>query len=214
MKNVKLMAILIALVCVNHLINAQETRFGINAGYSYTSFNYKSTLLGIERKTNTPGHGVLIGANLDYMFLDNLGLNVGLNYNLTFTSDETDNLGLGTKYKTSYHSLQLPVRLNFEYEIGSGLVLLAYAGPKFTFDIDAIHTVYINGNKFGDSESLYKDNDNLNRFNIMVGPGVGIRYENFVVKGGYDFGLLNRWKNSKDYVAKFNQLYITIGYYL
>ena len=54
----------------------------------------------------------------------------------------------------------------------------------------------------------------MNRFDVLMGGGVGVNIIKFVtVKGGFDYGLLNRLKGDLANAGKLNrmQYYISVG---
>ena len=63
----------------------------------------------------------------------------------------------------------------------------------------------------------------LKRLNVTWGVGAGLQYERYFLRGGYDFGLINPYKEATFHVSddynpytrgRFDQWQIKIGMYL
>ena len=75
-----------------------------------------------------------------------------------------------------------------------------YAGPSASV---AVSSKIVAGNTTTDRLA---NNDSLNRFDVMLGGGVGLKFNDMVrFQVGYDFGMLNRY-NSNNFTVKRNQL--------
>ena len=138
----------------------------------------------------------MLGAAYDVMFANSLGVSLGLDYALTFGDKIPKIMGWSFDNVThNIHTLELPIRLVYEYPIEDDISVFAFAGPKLAFDLAwKGKETYGNITKKVD---VY-DKDVIYRFNLLLGPGLGARYRNFQIKLGYDWGLLNRYnKNNK-----------------
>lgn len=220
-KILKRATLIIAIILVSVGITAQNTEqnnMTINIGYvnKNNSAKFISEVLGLEVNTadKITIHGITAGFGYDLLLFNLIGFNFGINYTYSFRDKIVWGSNKFTGYKYSYHSLDAPVRFMLSLPLTSDLRLLAFAGPKFTFDLAGTANHYVNGNKV-DSNNLYGDSSYRSRFNVLLGPGVGLRYKNFILKTGYDFGLLNL---NIDKVKKDNlkitqeQLYVKLGF--
>ncbi len=192
-KILKRATLTVAVILVSVGITAQNN-MSVNIGYVNKNNSAKliSEVLGLEVNAadNITIHGITAGFNYDLLLFNLIGFNFGINYTYSFRNKAilSNNNFTGSRY--SYHSLDAPVRFMLSLPITSDLRLLAFAGPKFTFDLAGTANHYLNGNKVG-STNLYGDSSYRSRLNVLLGPGVGLRYKNFILKTGYDFGLLN-----------------------
>lgn len=111
--------------------------------------------------------------------------------------------------KLSYtmHSLQIPLRIGYEYTFDNDLGIFAYAGPLFNFALDwylrgetadgyvatlhQISGVYVGKN--GNNHTTVKDNNNRNYnvFDLALGAAFGVSYKWIYFSAGCDVGLLN-----------------------
>lgn len=190
-KSIKKVALIIAVVFVSVNMTAQKGLM-VNFGYiNINSISKTSSILG-ELSVNLPLDGFLVGAGYDLMFTENLGINAGLNYSLTFGKvpllTETYNV----------HTLYVPVRFMYQYALTDDVTIFAYAGPKFSFDVASSGSI----------------NDNK-KFNLLVGPGVGVTYQKYGLQLGYDLGLINRISTQTAGITgsiKTNNFYISLIY--
>ena len=204
------------LLSVSVYVAAQ--RPSINIGYVNTNNNAKkaSNILGlkVEAKDEIVLDGITAGFDWDVLIANFIGVNMGLNYTYAFRNQ---NIVGNSYYRYNYHILDAPVRFMLSLPITSDgdLRLLLYAGPKFALSIAGVGQAYVNGKKSGDSQDLYADSNYRSRFNLYVGPAVGLQYKNVILKGGYDFGLMNLKSNTKDnYKVNQEQWYIKLGFAL
>ena len=94
--------------------------------------------------------------------------------------------------------------------------MFAYAGP--TAQIGVIAKSYSKTTSFlGSSEStrdLFSGSSGLNRFNVLIGGGVGFGFSQFSINVGYDYGLLNVYRGSSDTVMNRANLHIGVSFAL
>ena len=195
-----------------------QNRLSVNLGYLNNNITLKTSLGGVQISKEAPSNGFVVGAAYDVMFANSLGVSLGLDYALTFGDKIPTIMGLSFDNVThNIHTLELPIRLVYEYPIEDDISVFAFAGPKLAFDLAwKGKETYGNITKKVD---VY-DKDVIYRFNLLLGPGLGARYRNFQIKLGYDWGLLNRYnKNNKFSVEGFtpdvkinnNNFYVMLG---
>lgn len=195
-----------------------QNKLSVNLGYLNNNITLKTSLGGLQVSKEAPSNGFVLGAAYDVMFANSLGVSLGLDYALTFGDKIPTIMGLSFDNVThNIHTLELPIRLVYEYPIEDDLSVFAFAGPKLAFDLAwKGKETYGNITKKVD---MY-DKDVIYRFNLLLGPGLGARYRNFQIKLGYDWGLLNRYnKNNKFSVEGFtpdvkinnNNFYVMLG---
>ena len=195
-----------------------QNKLSVNLGYLNNNITLKTSLGGLQVSKEAPSNGFVLGAAYDVMFANSLGVSLGLDYALTFGDKIPTIMGWSFDNVThNIHTLELPIRLVYEYPIEDDLSVFAFAGPKLAFDLAwKGKETYGNITKKVD---MY-DKDVIYRFNLLLGPGLGARYRNFQIKLGYDWGLLNRYnKNNKFSVEGFtpdvkinnNNFYVMLG---
>lgn len=190
MKNSFKILMAAALVLVTVSASAQ---FGIKVGYVNSKFVAKGN--GVTIKTNAL-NGVKVGFDYDIAVAP-FGLSVRPGLNYTFITgemvDEAD-------VTTSLHYLNVPIDLKYAYNFNDDFGLFAVAGPKFVIGVAGKE----------DSLDLYKD-DGMNRFDIQLGLGAGVRYKRVSLELGYDWGMLNLVDTGDDSTFKRDQFNLTLG---
>lgn len=195
-----------------------QNRLSVNLGYLNNNITLKTSLGGLQVSKEAPSNGFVLGAAYDVMFANSLGVSLGLDYALTFGDKIPKIMGLSFENVThNIHTLELPIRLVYEYPIEDDISVFAFAGTKLAFDLS-----WKGKETYGGITKTFDmyDKDVIYRFNLLLGPGLGARYRNFQIKLGYDWGLLNRYnKNNKFSVEGFtpdvkinnNNFYVMLG---
>lgn len=195
-----------------------QNKLSVNLGYLNNNITLKTSLGGLQVSKEAPSNGFVVGAAYDVMFANSLGVSLGLDYALTFGDKIPKIMGLSFENVThNIHTLELPIRLVYEYPIEDDISVFAFAGPKLAFDLS-----WKGKETYGGITKTFDmyDKDVIYRFNLLLGPGLGARYRNFQIKLGYDWGLLNRYnKNNKFSVEGFtpdvkinnNNFYVMLG---
>ena len=103
---------------------------------------------------------------------------------------------ISSKLKLDEHTLSIPVRVQYRYEIIPDLSVFIYTGPSF--DISLAYNATAEMSAMGISESekdnLYNDSDN-NQFHLMWGVGAGVRWKFLQLNIGGDWGLTPLYKS-------------------
>lgn len=213
-----------------------ERKWGIEAGYDHnwliSKTSYQATTLDGETikdqqelKATVNLDGFHVGGTFLYCFDEVEGLAVGggiqyqfargavqqdqvraLIFDLTTKSIEQE-LAKCEKLTYTMHSLQIPLRIGYEYTFDNDLGIFAYAGPILNFALDwyiqgetadgytatlhQISGVFVG--KQGDSQTTKSDNDykHYNIFDLGLGVAVGLSYKWVYFSAGCDVGLLN-----------------------
>ena len=169
----------------------------IGAGYLSSTEIVKS---GNSSTTRTPLNGFYAGLSYTLPIASGLNFTPGVYYGMAMKSNATSIFGLKLEGKQTDSYIHVPLHFSYGGELGSGLRLFVYGGPSASV---AIASKITSGNTTYDRLA---DNDNLQRFDIMLGAGVGLQFNDLVrFQVGYDFGMLNRY-NSDNYTVRRNQL--------
>ena len=130
----------------------------------------------------------------------------GVYFGMAAKSNATSIFGLKIEGKQQDTFINVPLHFSFGTDIGSGLRFFAYAGPSASI---AVASKIISGSTTYDR---LQDNDSLQRFDVMLGGGVGLQFNDMLrFQVGYDMGMLNRY-NSDNYIVKRNQLTAGIAF--
>lgn len=162
----------------------------IGAGYLSSTELWKS---GNSSTQSTPMNGFYAGVGYTVPIANGINFTPGIYYGFATKDNVVDLAGIfkinGGKQQDHY--LNIPLDFSFGVDMSSDLRFFVYGGPSLSL---ALASNLISGsttvNRFG-------DNSDLNRFDIMLGGGVGIEVmKAFRINVGYDFGMLNRYNNS------------------
>ena len=171
----------------------------INIGYTPTTIN---TTNGNSHDTISL-NGIAIGINQNIPISGDLFVSVGLQGRYGFDKKErTLNLGiLGSANATAEYSqlsLDIPVLLNYGFNIGNDIRLSLFAGPTISFALAGKTAWSGNANVLGalnlgtDGEDDWYDEGSKNsRFDVGATIGARFAFNQFGVYGGYNLGLLN-----------------------
>ncbi|MDE6702220.1 MAG: PorT family protein [Muribaculaceae bacterium] len=105
--------------------------------------------------------------------------------------------------------MRIPVMAGYHFDFTKDFKVSVFTGPELEVGFSAKE--YIKGHNIEMSESIYGDDGDMNRVNLLWGIGAGISYQHFYfgVNGG--IGMLNMLSDSD---AKFheNRVTFSIGY--
>ena len=195
MKAIKLSMVALATLFTFGLANAQ---FGVQAGYNMkTSSIDANTFQGKAFQ----GNGFHVGPTYELGIRGPFSLQSALLYNF---SSKTLVQVLDQKATSTSHSLDIPLRAQVAFPISTGMNVFLLAGPNF--NIGLAHKV----SGGGESADLYKEAvGDYSRFDVQLGVGAGLKYNNMGLRFSYDFGLMNR---VKDVSSKVSDLKIGLFY--
>ena len=179
------------------LANAQ---FGVQAGYSMS----KPTL-----EDATAFNGFHIGPTYELGIQGPLSINLGLLYD--FTTQKIKDLN---DANWTNHSFDIPVRISAAFPLSTGVSAFVFGGPNFNIGLaNKIHKDGVSVDLYGDAaqQILEISGAKFSRFDLQLGLGAGIKFNNMGIKASYDFGMLNRVKNS-DPAFKVNDLKVSLFY--
>ena len=210
-KTMKSFVIIAVLAIVS--VGTANAQLGVQAGYVSSKFV-------AEDSEADPYNGFNVGLTYDMAIQGGFGLHYGLLYTLISDKESVKEtlpiLGdVEVTYKSSGHFLNIPVQATYKYAINSDFGIFAYAGPNFTMGVAGSEKISYSIAEAGDDgkASWYGEDDGIDfgRFDIQLGVGLGIQYSNFVLKGGYDWGLLNPYGDD-DFKINRNQFNVSLGF--
>lgn len=207
--NKKVICSLAACICITM---ASFGQVGVQVGFNQSIERNK---IGSESKFDTQValNGFKVGVFYDHTFKYGLGLYYGVNYSLLHNQSKWKGEGNGwfERTQSTMHNLDIPLHFQYKLTIANDTYLMAYVGPTFALGLAGTEII---STKNGLPENnplfqlkstqydLYKKDSNLDgfadtqRFDLLLSVGVGLQYKNIQLKGGYDFGMLNRYGNA------------------
>ncbi len=193
------------------LIAASMMLFGVNAmGQTSIGAGFLSSTevvkAGNSTTERTPLTGFYVGLGYTVPVSAAINFTPGIYFGMAAKSNAASIFGLKIEGKQQDTFINVPLYFSFDAPLGSGLAFFAYAGPSASI---AVSSKIISGSTTYDRLA---DNDSLNRFDVMLGGGIGLKFNDLLrFQVGYDFGMLNRY-NSDNYVVKRNQLTAGIAF--
>ncbi len=155
---------------------------------------------GSSSTDRTPLNGFYLGVGYTVPIAGGLNFTPGIYYGMTAKSNANSIFGLKIEGKQQDHYVNVPLHFSFGTEVGGGLRLFAYAGPSLSL---AVASKITSGST---SYDRLKGNDSLQRFDVMLGGGVGLEFNDMIrFQVGYDAGMVNRYKSDNFSVHR-NQL--------
>ena len=128
--------------------------------------------------------------------VQNLGIEGGVIY--SWFMDKKEGI------KENIHLLNVPVKAKYSFPLSNEFGFFALAGPTLSLGLSATDK------KDGQSLDLY--DENLKRFDIKLGIGAGVCFNDIIeFRLGYDWGLLNQSQNS-NVTGHIHYLHIGLAY--
>lgn len=190
----------------------------LSAGVGYINANEKSvyTYNNNSTTTTTPMNGFYVGGQYDMEIpaVSGLGANAGVYANFLFAKEHSDGLyglGAGTSSATDI-SLNVPINATYGFDIARDTKVFAYAGPIFQFGlVNTSKWTPDSGNSTTSTDNYAGDDPNANRFNLLIGGGIGAMVSGIKIMLGVDQSLLNYATADNTKASRF-QLKIGVGY--
>ncbi len=175
----------------------------VSAGYLRSIENTKVGSLSSTQPTD----GFYAGIDVTMPITENLSFMPGIYYAMTSKKNVASIWGLKIEgARQTDHMINAPLMLNLGMDLSSDFRVFVYGGPTLSF---GIASVYQTNNS---SYNRYDSDDNLKRFDVMLGAGAGIEMmEKFRVTFGYDWGMLNRTSVS-DVTVRRNQMRVGVAF--
>lgn len=208
-------------------------QLSVGAGWLNSTETVKS---GNSDPSKTNLNGFYVGGQYNLPIVSGLGIAPGLYISGIFAkvnnSDSAYGLSGSANVSSREFDLNVPVNVNYAFEIGRDFKVFVYAGPVFQLGIvsKASYEASLSAGGLGLSTGKYTtdnysgktynakneevgqhDGGYQNPFNIYVGGGAGIQSGAFQVIIGYDHSLLNFSKNSNETASR-SQIKLGVGY--
>ena len=182
-------------------------------------------------------NGLYIGGQYNLNVVAGLGVAPGVYMSALFGEMASNQAVYGSfankRAKYREFALNVPLNLNYTFELGRDFNLFVYAGPVFQIALSSKSTYeasagigswavssgkytlnYFNGKVFSPENkevATLRDGGLTNPFNIFLGGGVGIQAGNIQVIIGYDHSMLNFSKVGNETTSR-SQIKVGVGY--
>ena len=204
-------------------VDLPKQGFGVQVGWAQPILRLNSPDSKEALANTVKLNGFKVGLVYDASFIAGFGSSIGLNYTFGMSNSKWSSVSAINDYpKTrmliTYHQLELYVDWQYKFEVAKETYLILYTGPSLQCGLDLtmridkqvedppmsgdIRIEY--GQRFSaynigedDMDPTHNTSDNaLKRLNVTWGVGAGFQYKRYYLRGGYDFGLINPYKNA------------------
>lgn len=207
---------------------------GVQVGFTQPVTRLNLPVVGQETKlTTTILNGLKVGVVYEETIVKGFGYTLGLNYTYGAATSLWKKMGAmdypRTQTKEMYHQLEIPVDWQYKFQIADKTYLILYTGPTLQLGLSYNKSTRTQMSPNGDIASVDVDRYTqesvfaLKRLNVTWGVGAGFQYDRYFLRSGYDFGILNPYKEATFQVSdeyspytrgRFDQWQIKIGMYL
>lgn len=200
-------------------IQAQDFRqaFGLQIGYANPTLrlNCPDPNISKTQLDAYPMRGLKFGLTYDVTLVRGFGFMMALNYTYATSIDDWEDYKfdiegraitngiypLEVKYRNDFHQLEIAVDWQYKFEIAQDTWVILYSGPTIQCIARYDETQYLRDKvsymDHGKTILAHMENPKegstefYKRFNVTWGIGAGFQYDRYVIRGGYDFGLIN-----------------------
>jgi len=173
-------------------------RFAISAGY----------INSLDKgRAEVDFSGVYFGLSYNFPINENMGVAPGIYYSYTRKSNARcwGQYIFYSDAKIQEHYLDFPVHFNCRHDFTENISARAFAGPTFSLGLSS--SIEYDGKTYNGYERDYS------RFDVMAGGGISVEFgKKYGVLIGYDFGLLDKNKESGGPHHKQNKFYVGVSY--
>ena len=200
------LTILIACTAISAMaVDLPKQGFGLQIGWAQPILRLNSPTSKDSLSNVTKLMGLKAGLIYDASYVAGFGSSMGINYTFGTASTpwQRKNISFSESTQTFYHEVEVFVDWQYKFEVAKETYLMLYTGPTIQCGI-SLNKNFYERNEVTDeihpTQVAYYTTDEpdklLTRLNVTWGVGAGFQYKRYFVRGGYDFGLINPYKNS------------------
>ena len=234
----KIMIVALAAMCALWTMPL-SAKTGVDLGYLNSNYRWKAN--GDGNGKSEPRNGFFVGVNNDIRLFAGLSIQPGLYYSYLNDEGSEEMLYLNVSDSYTEHMLNIPIHFKYTFDIVPVFGVYVFVGPTLSLGLAATNKMSVTGDFGGTavngsvSYNAYSGNfktDNLSdfsdqilstisqympqnrmtRFDVLMGGGIGLDLLKFItVKGGFDYGLINRYKEDSLGTLNRTQFYVSVG---
>jgi hypothetical protein len=160
-------------------------QISVNAGY------LNSTLASSNSSANA--NGAYAGFSFNLPIAGGLGIAPGVYYSMI--TGKTLDLGTIATGTLMEHAVNVPVYVNYGFELSRDTKLFVFGGPTLQYGLASSTKLSSGLTDKSLTSDNYKDAD-YNRMNVYLGGGIGFGISALQITVGYDYGMMNQYKNT------------------
>lgn len=225
------------MLCMAFMLSAQSQQsqsLGVQLGFAESVLR-DNTVSHTKKLDNvTISDGLKVGLIYDATLIKGFGMSMAINYAFTMDAGKwviENEMYVAKKIRTArmLHTIELPIEWQYKFKIATDTWLIAYTGPNLQYNFafketitrrnDATGQTSEDKNKHYDVDADGDGNSDYSRFNIQWGVGAGFQYQNYYIRGGYNFGIYNHFRDNYNDTgaysnrARFDEWSIRLGIY-
>ncbi len=213
--------IIICLSLLSVALSAQQQSLGVQIGFDRPLIRENNITTTNKLGTPTSANGFKVGLVYDASLVKGFGFSLGVNYNLAanksaWTQESTNFTAKKRQTSDLIQTIEIPIDWQYKFSIAQQTYLILYSGPVIQYNFMFKHSVshknevdntlstdiynhYSADNQY-DNGSKYADRDQDNKadyspLNLQWSIGAGFQYKNYFLRGGYNFGIYNHYKD-------------------
>lgn len=228
---------LLIVICVATIASAQSQAIGFQLGFTEPILRLNNNSVTTVQPKKTVTNGFKIGFIYDATLIKGFGMSMGLNYSLsahTTSWEAVDGtLNYETKRSNLLQTIEIPIDWQYKFEVAQNTYIILFTGPtiqyNFYFHTKDYSKAYDISGKPSEIQNSYNhynvnidgdDKKDFTPFNIQWGIGAGLQYDRYYIRGSYDFGIYNHFRDGYNETtekynrARLDQWTIRLGIYL
>ena len=217
-----------------------SARTGVEIGYLNSIYRTKPASGDVVK--SDPMSGFYVGLVKDMRVFAGLSIQPGLSYYYLNSTEAMEEPGINISGSVTEHMLNIPLHIKYTFDTVPAFNVYVFAGPTFSLGLAATDKISVKGEIPGigigfdgslsydsytgkiksdnlsdetvDGLNQYLPQSMMNRFDVLMGGGIGIDLVRFItVRGGFDYGLMNRYKGDLADSSSLNrmQFYVSVG---
>lgn len=196
MKRIFLIALISGMALCIAAAEIPKQGLGLQAGWAQPVWHTNGT---------APMYGLKAGLAYDCSYIAGFGSLLGINY--TFAA----------KNAMKYHQMEIFVDWQYKFEVAKETYIILYSGPTIQCGLAMKTEDPLTGESY-DAYTTDRNDEAMRRINVTWGLGAGVQYKRYFLRGGYDFGIINPYKNRENIAGerlkgRLDQWSIKIGAY-
>jgi hypothetical protein len=175
-------------------------QMSVNAGY------LNSTLA--TKNSSANANGAYAGVSFNIPVAGGLGIAPGVYYSMI--TGKTVDLGSILNGTLMEHAINVPVYVNYGIQLARDTKFFLFGGPTLQYGLSS-KVNYSSGVVSATATTDNYKNSDFNRMNVYLGGGLGFGAGALQITVGYDYGMMNQYKNT-DSACHRSNLKLGVGY--
>ena len=186
-----------------------DVDFAVHVGYQGSFLKDFSAYPGATRSLHS---GVRVGVDADFEIYEYKGFEFGIRPGVFFSQkgeSYKDNADKALSYDLNY--LDIPVTLRVSHEVADDLDVIANFGPYLGI---GLYGKNIAGTTTSEKHDSFGSDGELRRIDSGLIASLGLKYEDFLLTVGGQYGLVNQLKDTKTLTGspKNANFFVMVGY--